>query len=86
MFVKGFSIVLFGYGLMILVGVAMGNSSPYQPLFNPNIRQVQSMSELTTNKSVKPIIVNNLQEAQTVINNATLQHKKVLVDFYALIR
>lgn len=82
-FAKGFSILLFGYGLMILIGVAMGNSSPYQPLLNTNVMKGKSTAPLSTNEYAKPIIVDNLQQAQEIITQAKLQHKKILVDFYA---
>ncbi len=82
-FTKGLAIILFGYGLMILLGVAMGNTSPYKPLNLNNISNLQPVSINHINLKPTPIIVDSLPKAKTVIEQAKLQHKKVLVDFYA---
>jgi thiol:disulfide interchange protein DsbD len=83
-FAKGIAILLFAYGLLILIGTSMGNSSPYFPLksLSPT-PSLNASSIATTTVKPSPMIVTNLNDAQTIIQKARQQHQKVLIDFYA---
>lgn len=83
-FAKGIAILLFAYGLLILIGTSMGNSSPYFPLKSlspPSSLNASSIATTTVKPS--PMVVTNLNDAQTIIQKARQQHQKVLIDFYA---
>lgn len=74
---KGISLVLLVYGLALLIGAMMGNTNPFQPLnfshMNKNV--------LSREPTFQP--VTNLSNLQKDLAAAKLQHKPVLLDFYA---
>lgn len=82
-FWKGFSILLFTYGLMILIGLGMGQTNPLQPIkitpVTSGTLQTQNMpsSGLSFNK------VRTLAELHAEINKAKTLKKPIMVDFYA---
>ena len=75
----GLAILPFFYGLLILIGVALGNTSPYQPLQSAApFNQAMPITPL-----LHPVKVTHLANATHIIKQAKLAHKKVLIDFYA---
>lgn len=82
-FAKGIAILLFAYGLLILIGTSMGNNSPYFPLKSLSPPSLNASAIATTSVKPNPMIVTNLNDAQTIIQKASQQHQKVLIDFYA---
>lgn len=86
-FAKGIAIVVFSYGLLILIGVAMGNNSPYRPLQQSTVNQLQApntaLSLPSAQSATFPVVVDNLKQAKQVIAQAKQQNRKVLIDFYA---
>ena len=83
-FAKGIAILLFSYGILILIGTSMGNSSPYFPLKSLSPPpSINASSIATTTLKPSPMVVTNLNDAQTIIQKARQQHQKVLIDFYA---
>lgn len=66
-------IILLVYGILILIGAAMGNTNPLQPL--------ASTSQPYTSKSPAMATVTNMEEVQKTMANT--QGKPVLLDFYA---
>lgn len=78
-FACGISILFFIYGGLILIGVALGNTSPYQPLNTTHKAPLQSQPS----KITSAITVNNLKGASQILQKARQNHQKVLIDFYA---
>lgn len=74
---KGVGLVLFSYGILMLVGAAQGNGNPLQPL-----RVTALPQERTVNK---PLFtrVTDLAAIKQAIDSAKMQHKSVVIDFYA---
>ncbi|KTD74759.1 protein-disulfide reductase DsbD [Legionella waltersii] len=73
-FMQGIGIVLFSYGLLILVGAAMGATNPLQPLARLQMEN-RAISEPTPNKS---------QTVQSVDESIKLAYgRPVMLDFYA---
>jgi thiol:disulfide interchange protein DsbD len=71
---QGFGLMSLLYGLLILVGVSMGNSNPLQPL-----ARSQSVWATTTPYAVEK--VKTVEEVQQALEKA--QGKPVMLDFYA---
>lgn len=69
---RGFGIVLLVYGILMIIGAAMGNSNPLQPLIHSTKK-----SELTFTK------IKNISELNQALDNAKTQNKPVMLDFYA---
>lgn len=70
------------YGFLILIGVALGNTSPYMPLKNsPKAEPVAMMNVTPT--LIKPIIVSDLNKVNDILKSAKNNHKQVFIDFYA---
>lgn len=72
-FSQGLGIILFVYGLLILIGASAGNINPLQPLAS-----VSKAYPIVTNE---PITVKTVNEVQQALSNA--KGKPVLLDFYA---
>lgn len=77
-FSMGIALLFFIYGILILIGVALGNTSPYLPL-----KTVQINTDILRKVQEEMLVVDTLKAASVVIKKAKLEHKKVLIDFYA---
>ncbi len=71
---KGFGLTLFVYGVLVLVGAALGNHDPLKPLESP-------APLLLSRPNQGPLVVTNLVDAKRALDGA--KGKKVMLDFYA---
>ncbi len=76
---KGLGLMMLAYGLLLLIGVSMGNSNPLKPLQGG----VGNGDIATTETELKFTRVASLAELDRKIQQAAAQHKKVMLDFYA---
>lgn len=74
----GFAVVFFVYGVLLIIGAAMGNSNPLQPL---QLSTEQYNVAHLQNDSFKHIA--DVDELSTAINDAKSQKKLVMLDFSA---
>lgn len=72
-FCQGLGLMLLLYGLLILIGVAMGNTNPLQPLSG---LQIEARTQSTDRKTVRSLT--DLQEAI-----ASAKGRAIMLDFYA---
>lgn len=81
-FTKGIGLLSFCYGVILLIGGAMGNSDPLYPLriIYPGNHAVAAFSDVN---SLHFQQTKTLAEVQTALNNARRQNKPVMLDFYA---
>ncbi len=80
-FWKGTGLVLFSYGILLLIGSAMGNDSLLQPLsFN---HAIINTPITPAQKSLPLQRVKTITDVQQAITNANQHGKKVMLDFYA---
>ncbi|MDQ1363333.1 MAG: thioredoxin:protein disulfide reductase [Pseudomonadota bacterium] len=77
---KGFGLILFIYGAMLLIGVAAGNRDMLQPLKGVGGGSVQ-VAEASTHLQFRQI--KGLGELQQQLDAAKAQGKPVMLDFYA---
>jgi thiol:disulfide interchange protein DsbD len=77
-FSKGIGLLLFCYGLILLIGGAMGNSDLIYPL-----RTEQAVHAEITAPDVRFQTVKTLAEVQNALISAHQQNKMVMMDFYA---
>lgn len=75
---KGTGLISLVYGILLLIGLAMGNNNPLQPLAGLNAAGVRA-------ESIKPLFepVNSLPELQAKIQQAATNQQWVMLDFYA---
>ena len=71
---QGFGIVLFVYGVLILVGASIGSRNPLEPLKGLNLDSMITSKE-------KEIIATSLTEVNQLLKKA--RGKPVMLDFYA---
>ncbi len=69
---RGFGIVLLVYGILMIIGAAMGNNNPLQPLIHSTKK-----SELNFTK------IKNINDLNQALANAKTQNKPIMLDFYA---
>jgi len=75
---KGIGLMMLSYGLILLIGFSIGNRNPLKPL--------QGLGSNTAQAAETKIIferINTLASLESRINQASEQHKLVMVDFYA---
>ncbi len=79
-FNHGLSAIFFIYGVILLIGAAMGHNNPLQPLYIPKalIANAQNENVTTHFKSVA-----DEKEVNNAINDAKGKNKIVMLDFYA---
>jgi len=75
---KGIGLVLFTYGILLLIGATQGNSNPLQPI---SINAKASSEAAKANTLFTQ--VQNTEQVQQAINLAKAQKKPVMLDFYA---
>lgn len=76
---QSIGIVLFGYGLIVLIGASLGNSNPLQPLESLSLKN-NSTRSLSQAESSKHIVTNSAELNELL---AKSQGKPVMLDFYA---
>ncbi|MCK5924904.1 MAG: protein-disulfide reductase DsbD [Methylococcales bacterium] len=77
-FQKGIGVVVLIYGILILIGMSMGNKNPLKPLHN---RQNHTLTAANNELNFKAIT--SLNEFKIELKTASAQGKKVMLDFYA---
>ena len=77
-FRQGFGVISLAYGLLILIGVSLGNQNPLQPLVNTAV-----VPSTTTPSNPLITTVKTLTEIQDTLAMARVKHMPVLIDFYA---
>jgi thiol:disulfide interchange protein DsbD len=76
-FGRGLGLLSFCYGVILLVGAAMGNSDPIHPL------RVSTVSSSTTEGNLIFQPVKTIEDVNAAILSAKRQGKAVMLDFYA---
>ncbi|OQK16138.1 thiol:disulfide interchange protein [Methyloprofundus sedimenti] len=76
---KGLGVILFAYGLLILIGLSAGSSNPLQPL--KGLSSSSSGQQQEAPLAFKRI--NSLAELNQELQAASAQGKWVMLDFYA---
>lgn len=76
---KGFGVLLFAYGVLILIGLSAGNTNPLQPLhgLSPNVSSRQQQTPIVFKR------ITSLAELNQQLQVASTQDKWVMLDFYA---
>ena len=77
-FQKGLGVVILIYGVLILVGMSIGNHNPLKPLHTLQLSQTSMAKQALDFKAVS-----SLAEFNTELKTASTQGKKVMLDFYA---
>jgi len=75
---KGIGLIMLSYGLLLLIGLSMGNTNPLVPLQNQT-----SNSGKIDNLALRFQPIKTIEELQSKLAEAKLNHKKVMLDFYA---
>jgi thioredoxin:protein disulfide reductase len=84
-FGQGLGLLLFFYGLLLLIGAGLGNNDPLQPLKGLHLslpsQDIEQVSEKTNRAAFKT--VTTLSQTQALLAQAKTNHQPVLLDFYA---
>ncbi|MGZ8164591.1 MAG: protein-disulfide reductase DsbD, partial [Methylobacter sp.] len=75
---KGVGVMMLGYGLLLLIGFSMGNSNPLKPLQGLALNNTQAAEQGITFERIT-----SLGELEARIQQATANHQRVMLDFYA---
>ncbi|CAA9890329.1 Thiol:disulfide interchange protein DsbD [Candidatus Methylobacter favarea] len=76
---KGVGVMMLGYGLLLLIGFSMGNSNPLKPLQGLTLTNTQAAAE----QGISFEKITSLAELEARIQQATANHQRVMLDFYA---
>ncbi|MCK5828677.1 MAG: protein-disulfide reductase DsbD [Methylococcales bacterium] len=76
---KGFGLMLLVYGVLLLIGLSMGNTNPLQPL--QGIGSINTSSEQKHGLTFKRVA--SLAELDEVLEKASKDNQWVMLDFYA---
>jgi len=76
---KGLGLVMFTYGVILLIGVSLGNTNPLQPLKGLVVGNSQAVEE----EGLVFERVKSLGDLEEKIKQANLNHQPVMLDFYA---
>ena len=76
---KGLGLVMFTYGVILLIGVSLGNTNPLHPLKG----LVAGKSQVIEEDGLVFEPVKSLSELEEKIKQASLNHQPVMLDFYA---
>ena len=76
---KGLGLVMFTYGVILLIGVSLGNTNPLYPLKG----LVAGKSQVIEEDGLVFEHVKSLSELEEKIKQASLNHQPVMLDFYA---
>lgn len=86
---KGIGIIFIVYGVLLMIGAATGESDPLRPLHSPGNKSVKltdspNQTAATNHKSHLAFEdVNTLVELNQALDQAKLENKTVMLDFYA---
>lgn len=75
---KGTGIIMLSYGILLLIGLSMGNSNPLQPL-----QGFRNNSAVAAEHNIVFTRVTSAQELADKIHQAQAENKRVMLDFYA---
>ncbi len=75
---KGVGLMMLAYGLLLLIGVSLGNSNPLKPLQGLAISPAQAAEQ-----GIRFTRVSSLAELETRIEQAHANKQPVMLDFYA---
>jgi len=78
---KGVGLMMLAYGLLLLIGVGMGNGNPLKPLQGLAVAQAGTQTRHDEGLPFQP--VTNLAELEQKIAKASASNKPVMLDFYA---
>ncbi len=78
---KGFGVILFTHGLLILIGLSAGNTNPLQPLAGLSFGSSSSSQTVATPLAYQK--VSSLATLQQAIKQANNNGQRVMLDFYA---
>ncbi len=81
---KGIGLVIFGYGLLLLVGAAMGNGQLLKPLKGLSVSTSTSSIQQTTEQAHRFIRVKTIADVERHVAEANAQGKSVMFDFFAV--
>ena len=70
--IRSLGVILFIYGILILIGASLGNTDPIKPLTQQ--KQIQK---------THAAIITNMTELESALQSARKKHQPVLIDFYA---
>lgn len=76
---KGAGVVMLSYGVLLLIGLGMGNHNPLKPLQGLSLASAAS----TETKPPQFIKVASLRELESRIETAARNNQSVMLDFYA---
>lgn len=79
---KGLGLITFSYGILMLVGVAQGSINPLKPLEFLNYSREVNASDVS-NKMTDPFTRIQSDQVQSMLAQAALEHRPVVLDFYA---
>ncbi len=75
---KGVGLIMLAYGLLLLIGVSLGNDNPLKPLEGFRSRNAQTVEEgLVFEK------VTSISDLEARLQQASANHQPVMLDFYA---
>lgn len=78
---RGCGLVLLIYGIILMMGAALGNSDALHPLENWKITSAKPM--LFENNKTSFLVVKNTEQLDSLLAKAAFEKKAVLLDFYA---
>jgi len=79
---RGIGLVLFIYGIILMLGAALGNSDALYPLENWKVISRKPVS-LPFEKKATFLVIKNREQLDTLLASAAAERKMVLLDFYA---
>lgn len=75
---KGAGVIMLAYGLLLLIGLSIGNDNPLKPLQGLGIKQATA-----TEHQIPFTQITTLEDLNTAINQASAENRYVMLDFYA---
>ena len=81
---KGIGLVIFCYGLLLLVGAAMGNGQLLKPLKGLSVSTSAGSSSPMTEDAHRFIGVKTIADVERYVAEANAQGKSVMFDFFAV--
>jgi len=80
---KGVGLVIFAYGLLLLIGAAMGNGQLLKPLQGLNLSSMSNMNHEEKSSTDHFIKVKTIKDVEQQVAQANAQGKSVMFDFFA---